>query len=555
MSLKRLNINTHLRTVTSGGPFSADIWNDTLNELSVDLAALAKQWNLLLVPLLRTVPDGTQDTAIDAYANGLDSRTLYANSAATTSFDTVHFYNLTKDRPFTIYEVLTNLFNDIASGTGGTGTGSTTIINNNGGLTDTQKERIGINVFDSSLVSSLTSIDGKADNNNLNIIQIAKDLYGNPGWVLNGDGNAILVNSNKVMVDALLELHNGNWSDDVTLSHANLPELLAIMRFIGETSVSEVFPIYTNFNVIGNGATLKSAISQLDAAIKINLFRAYNYGATQADQSINPLDSKGGPLRINGIISSAGTWTGAASLIVNVGDTTVGGSEKTGHIQFKNGTPTSTGLTSNPHLAIRVNDTVTTTVKDAIQLEAFQFAGGTPAAGYGIGIGLGSETATGSGLAPIGMGRIAGVLLDPAAATFTAGVVLSSMGEANALPTWDNGAMTVVHSKVQTTNNTEAVALSIPLPNSTVRVMSVRANIIGTTSNGLNYASFVIEGSLSTAIGTLNNLSHLDDFGGTGNAWSGRLNYSSGNINVFVSGVNATTINWRVGTQLFGIIA
>ena len=85
--------------------------------------------------------------------------------------------------------------------------------------------------------------------------------------------------------------------------------------------------------------------------------------------------------------------------------------------------------------------------------------------------------------------------------------------------------------------------------------MSVKANIIGTTSNGLNYASFVIEGSLSTAIGTLNNLSHLDDFGGTGNTWSGRLNYSGSNINVFVSGVNATTINWRVGTQLFGIIA
>lgn len=554
MSLKRLNINTHLRTVSSGGPFSADIWNDTLNELSVDLSALAKQWNQLLVPMFRTIPDGTQDTAVNAYVNGLDSRTIYANSAASISFDTVHFYNLIKNRPYTIYEVLTNIFNDLASGTGGTGGGSTTIINTSGGLTDAQKERIGINVFDSSLTSSNVSIDGKADTNNLNIIQIAKDLYGNPGWVLNGNGNPILTNSNMLMVDALLELHNGNWSNDITLSHANIPEIQSILTFIGQ-GVGEVFPTFTSFNLVSNGSTLENAISQLDAGIRINLFRAYNYGSTASDQSINPLDARGGPLRINGIVSSAGTWTGTAPLIVNIGNTVTGGSEKTGHVQFKNSTPTSTGLTDNPHLAIRVNDTVTTTVKDAIQLESFQFAGGTPAAGYGIGIGFGSETATGSGVSPIGMGRVSAVLLDAAAATFTAGVSVASMGEANSLPTWDNGAITLVQSKVQTTNNTETVALSIPLPNSTIRVMSVRTNIIGTTSNGLNYASFVIEGSLSTAIGVLNNLSHLDDFGGTGNAWSARLSYSSSNINVLVSGVNATTINWRVGTQLFGIIA
>lgn len=554
MALQRLNISTQSRNVSTGGSFSSLVWNSTLQEIVTDFAGLSKQWNQLLVPLFSTVPDGRADSAVNAYVNGLDSRTIYANSAATNLIDATHFYNFNKNRPYTIYEVLTNIFSDIAAGTGGTGGGNTTIINQSGGLTEAQKERIGINVFDNSLTSSLTSIDGKADTAHLDLIQLAKDLYGNPGWTLNGNGIAILANSNKVMVDALLELHNGNWDNDVTLSHANIPEITAIMTFIGQ-SIGEVFPTYTSFNIVGNGAPLETAISQLDAAIKITFNRAYNYGASASDQSINPQNARGGPLRINGILTNSGVWSGDASFIANMGDVITPGAEKTGHIHIKNGTPTSTGLSTTPHLSIRVNDTVTTTVKDAIQLESFQYAAGVPAAGFGVGIGFGSETATGSGLAPIGMGRISAVLLDPAAATLTAGMVLASMGEANSLPTWDNGAKTYVQSKIQTTNNTEAVVLSIPVPNSPIRVMSARANIIGTTANGLNYASFVVEGTVSTAIGTLNNISNLEDFGGTGSAWNGRMSYSSSNINVLVSGVNATTINWRVGVQLFGIIA
>lgn len=553
MSLTRLNIQTQLRQVSSGAPFSSLVWTDTLSEITTDLAAISKQWNQLLVPLLVTVPDGSQDSAINAFVNGLDSKTLFADSTASLTNNTGRFFNVIKNRPYTVYEVLLNIFSNIGSSSSGTGGGTTTIIQSSGGLTDAQRERIGSNVFDSSTISSLTSIDGKADNNNLNIIQIAKDLYGVPGWVLNGDGNPILTNSVMLMVDALLELHNGNWSNDITLSHAGIPELVAIMNFIGQSS-SEVFPTFSSFNIISNGSSLETAISQLDAGMTININRAYNYGVTAGDQSINPLNSKGGPLRINGIITNTGSWNGAAAFIANIGDVTTVGAEKNGHIQFKNGTPTSTGLSDTPHLAIRVNDTVTTTVKDAIQVEVSQFASTVPAAGFGAGIGFGTETTTGSGIGLVAMGRIATVLMDPAAATLTAGVVLASKGENNVIPTWDDGSLTIIHSRTQTTNNTETIALSIPIPNTPTRVVKTRTDIIGATSNGLNYAAFTLDGAVSTAIGTLNTMATIDDFAGTGNTWNARLSYSSSNINVLVSGVNASTINWRVGVQLFGII-
>jgi hypothetical protein len=554
MSLKRLNIQTQKRTVGSRAPFDADTWTDTLSELTTDLAELSKQWNQLLVPLLLRVPDGSQDSAIDAYINSLDSRTLYANWEATDAEETLRFYNLVKNRPYTIYEVLLNLYNEIASGTGGSGGGDTTIIQGDS-LTQAEKERIGINVFDSSQISSDVSIDGKADNNNLNIIQIAKDLYGVPGWVLNDDGNPILTNSAKAMVDALLELHNGNWSNDITLNHNDIPELISIRTFIGQSSISEIFPTYNSFNFISNGAPLETAISQLDAAMKITLTRAYSHGTTAADQSINPTDARGGPLRINGIISNAGVWSGTAALIANLGDVTSGGSEKNGHIHFKNSTPTSTGLSNNPHLAVRVNDTLTTAIKDVIQVEAGQYAATVPGVGFGVGIGFGTLTATGSGAGFVGDGRIATVLVDPTESTLTSAIILAAKGENNDMPSWDDGAVSFLNSKVQTTNNTEAVALSIPIPNTTIRVMNAKTNIIGTTSNGLNYASFDIRSTFSTSIGSASIVNTEDDFGGSGSGWNGRVAYTGGNYNVYVSGVNSTTINWRVGVQLFGIRA
>ncbi len=552
MALTRLNIQTQKRTIPARGPIISDTWNDTLTEITTDLASLSTLWNKLLVPLLVTIPDGIDDTAVNGYINGMDSRTIYANWEATNLQE--RFFNTTKNRPLTIYEVLSNIYNDMANLVVGTGTGSTTIIEGEG-LTQDEKERIGIHVFDISQTSGPTSVDGKTDINTLNLLQIAKDLYGNPGYALNNNGTAILTNSNKAMVDALLELHSGNWHDDITLSHSNVPELLAIKTFIGQGS-TESFPTYINQNFIGNGAPLETAISQLDSAIRTGtLARAYSFGSIANDQSLNLLDARGGAFRINSIISSAGTWTGTSGFIANIGDTSSGGNEKTGHIQFKNSTPTSTDLSSNPHLAVRINQVTTTAAIDAIQIESDVFASQTPAAGFGVGVGFGSLTAAGSGVGLVGTGRVSSVLVDPASATLTSAMVLASKGENNILPLWDNGAVSIFQSKAQTTNNTEATALSIPIPNSTIRVMNAKTTIIGTTANGLNYASFDIKNAFSTAVGTADLITVEDAFGGTGTTWNGRTSYSGSNFNVFVSGVNASTINWRVSVQLIGINA
>jgi len=56
-----------------------------------------------------TIPDGTDDTSVNAFTNGLDGRTLYANSAATASVAPTYF-SAVNNRPNTVYEQLAALY-------------------------------------------------------------------------------------------------------------------------------------------------------------------------------------------------------------------------------------------------------------------------------------------------------------------------------------------------------------------------------------------------------------------------------------------------------------
>lgn len=110
--LESLTISFVKRNAKRRGPTSSEAWNDTFDEISNDLTKLYGQWNNYLLPLTETLPDGTDDSTINAFEDGLDGRTIYTNSDATSSVAT-DYYSTSSARPYTIYEQFTNVYSYI----------------------------------------------------------------------------------------------------------------------------------------------------------------------------------------------------------------------------------------------------------------------------------------------------------------------------------------------------------------------------------------------------------------------------------------------------------
>ena len=215
-TLNNMNFSFTVRRAPKSGPTSSDKWNDTVDELARDLANIALEWNTKIVPIIGGLPNGTYDSAVNAFANGLDGKNCWVDQDSSATSDDTRYYNGTRARPNTVKEQFDNVYSTISNEVASI---QTTITESSAGLTTDQKNRIGANVFSSVSSSSAASLDGKSENNRLNNIQMANDLYG-VGYSLDNDGAGNLANSVMVMVDALLSLHNGNWDNDVILSHA-----------------------------------------------------------------------------------------------------------------------------------------------------------------------------------------------------------------------------------------------------------------------------------------------------------------------------------------------
>jgi hypothetical protein len=210
-------IASMFRNQRSRGPTFSNQINSFQSEVIRDLALFQQEWNDKIVPVFSLLPDGTDDSAVNAFNNGLDGRTLYVNSSATNTLSVGRFFNTAKDRPNTLYEQLVNIFTYIDDSIVSL---QETIADNSSSLTTDQKGRIGINIFDTAQTSSTSSLDGKSLIHTGNILQIARDLYGESSPTLNTDGSAELTNSVKDMVDALLQLHSGEWDSDIDVNHS-----------------------------------------------------------------------------------------------------------------------------------------------------------------------------------------------------------------------------------------------------------------------------------------------------------------------------------------------
>lgn len=238
---QNLRINLMIRNATKNGPAQSDLINDTIDEISTDLLNIQSQWNNSLIPLLNTIPSGSVNDGtdtVDAFTNGLDGSTLYIDADITAAGTNIAYYNAAQNRPNTIKEQCAALYLYSDAVREELTTEITTLT---GILSQTVKERIGINVFDSTAISSASSVDGRTNTNSNNITQLARDLYG-IGFSLDGDGNANLA------IPAMTVLDN-------------------VRQYTGMTNLSDVSPTYTSNNVVTDGDSLEVAIGKIDTEI------------------------------------------------------------------------------------------------------------------------------------------------------------------------------------------------------------------------------------------------------------------------------------------------
>lgn len=290
--LKSLNLTFTRRPLARRGILSADQWNNSIDELATDAAYLTKQWNNILLPLVSAIPEGDEDSSIDAFVNGLDGRTLWVDSSVSSSSDDQTYYDSTNVRPVTVKEALDDVYEQIDIQLAQV---KAEIIAATGALTEAQKTRIGSNIFDSTATSSSTSLDGKSENNRLNTIQLAKDLYDASGFTLDNDGNANLTYSVKDMVDALLQIHNGSWNSDIVVDHTS------VSFTVTQADVSSSAPGDDSF--AGSPTNLEEDLDQIRTRIKA-------LGGTVGWQSTLPALYTGGADSLKDLLDSTqGTGT------------------------------------------------------------------------------------------------------------------------------------------------------------------------------------------------------------------------------------------------------
>jgi len=110
--LNNYNFTLVKRVAPKNGPFSSDVWNNSIDELLVDLSSQSIEWNSKVIPILNALPNGSLDVTIDAFVNGLDGKNIWADPTAVTG---ENLYDIGNSRPFTITEALNDLYTSIAN--------------------------------------------------------------------------------------------------------------------------------------------------------------------------------------------------------------------------------------------------------------------------------------------------------------------------------------------------------------------------------------------------------------------------------------------------------
>ena len=297
------------RLPSRGAGLDTDTWNSTIDEILADLSNISDELNLKIIPMLNTLPDGTDDADINAFGNYLDGANIYADNEATSISDDGYFWDTTDSRPSTIKESMLTIYDYVDA----VKVYLENLINSGGGedsgeLTDAQKAAIGWHIFDVTKSSSSTSLDGKSEINRLNINQLALDIYGSTGTLKN-DGTASLVNYDiKEMISALLTQHGGTWDSDITLIH-----LISNDDIVAGTGMSD--PITASkVGITGLVDAWDGTPSNLNDDINNIRYKVKELKGTAAwTTALTPLYTGGADSLEDLLVSTKGTGTKSAS--------------------------------------------------------------------------------------------------------------------------------------------------------------------------------------------------------------------------------------------------
>ena len=306
MSINQLALSLIKRNVAYRGPRTSDSWNDTIDEIATDLASITSEWNSKLHPLLAAVPDGTEDINVDAFLNGLDGTQLYTDSNATSTSDNGELWSTTYSRPLTVKETMDSIrdevesnYNDLAS----------LISDTTGVLTHDQKRAIGLEIFDEGYSFTGISILSRAQTNEYNVNQLAKDLYGTSS-VLDGDGISYfdVGGAGSSVNDALtsiLAMHGGTWATDLTLVHDIINADVNVNADIVQTKLAKSGAGAIDTFTIGNDpVNILGDLNVIRTAIKILK------GTATWTEELDPDDPYvGAPVTLSGHITNVGGGT------------------------------------------------------------------------------------------------------------------------------------------------------------------------------------------------------------------------------------------------------
>lgn len=272
MAINQLSLSLIKRNVPYRGPRTSDSWNDTIDEIASDLAAITSEWNNKLHPLLASIPDGTDDVNVDAFLNGLDGKQLYTDQNATDTSDNGELWSTAYSRPLTIKETIDSMKDEIESNYNDL---ATLVSDTAGILTHDQKRAIGLEIFDEDYTFTGISLLTRSQTNEYNVSQIAKDLYGTSS-VLDGDGISHFgvggagASVNDALT-AILAMHGGTWSTDVSLVHSIVnadvnvsADIVQTKLYKSDAGASDTFTIGEDpVNLLGDLNMIRTVIKLL----------------------------------------------------------------------------------------------------------------------------------------------------------------------------------------------------------------------------------------------------------------------------------------------------
>lgn len=192
--LKKITVAPIKNITPKDGVVDSRDLNASIGSLITTSAVFAEQWNSQLADLLNSMPGGGRVISIsertstpNAFSNGIDGANLFIDLTANSKIENGEYFKTSSNRPFTIKEYISKVKIDTNIRLSKLESSITLLQSiDSTGLTNAQKEAIGLRIFDNTQTSIPSSLDGKISALTQNIQQIMADIFNGRALPLHG---------------------------------------------------------------------------------------------------------------------------------------------------------------------------------------------------------------------------------------------------------------------------------------------------------------------------------------------------------------------------------